>query len=413
MNESVFLKKGIVLTIFRISQVLIGFSITMLITRNLGEEIFGAYSYGLASIILINIFVAQGLPNYCSYCAAKKNVSFNFINVIYLYAIILASTLSIFIVYGVSWLEVEKKEVIIKFLPMLFIISILQINCGFLLGKNKVYHSEFLEFFLRPALMASFIIFMVIFTTESSLSGVINNQILATVIPLIFSSYFVYKIIGNGEMSFDYLTELKTSLGFFGARAGVLANQQIGIIFIGTYLTFNDVASFRMAEQISLILSLGLHALNSMLTPHIHSAIESETKKNEIKKLIRYLTRWLFTGVFILALLLIFFANQIYEVFGIQPRYEHLMVLKILILGQVSNVLTGCNGLILIMSGNAILVSKVSIGFLIITITMLYITSEYVDLIDVAYIVVGSKILYNLFLAYLAHKKTNINTTIF
>lgn len=413
MDKKVFLKKSVILTIVRMTQVIIGFVITLLITKYFGEDVFGAYSYGLATILLIGILVTQGLPSYCAYCAVENRTSSNFLKVIYLFVIIMSSCVSLLLIYGINWIDVEKKEVIVQFLPMLIVMPLLQINCGLLIGKNKTYQSELIQFFLRPMIMALLVLIMVVTTMSIELNYIVYNQIFATSIPLLLSFYYVYKNIDTSKFSINLKSEILSSLSFFGAKAGMLANQQIGIVFVGTFLTFNDVASFRIAEQISLILSLGLHALNSIMTPHIKSAINLDFEKEKINKLIKYLTRILFLMVLIISIFLFIFSKYLYDFMGFQSNHDSLLVLNILIIGQIANVITGCNGLVLTMSGNAGLVSRISIMIFLITVGLFYITLDYLDIIDVACIIVASKITYNIILTFAVFKKTNINTTVF
>lgn len=124
-----------------------------------------------------------------------------------------------------------------------------------------------------------------------------------------------------------------------------------GNFFLAFYSTTADVGAFSAATRVATILGLVLAASNTVMAPRFASMYSKKSK--QLPELARKTTLYLIAIVTPLLFLMGMMASNILSLFGSGFVIAD-SALKILLIGQGVNVMTGAVGLLLMMTGNEI-----------------------------------------------------------
>ena len=126
--------------------------------------------------------------------------------------------------------------------------------------------------------------------------------------------------------------------------------QYSGQIISGLYLNSSDVAYFSVAQRISMLTSFVLVAITMVAAPRF-AASAKLGKTEELRNTSLFCSRVMILMATPVVVFIFFFAEFLMEIFG-EEYVQAASLLKILIIGQFINVITGSVGYLLNMTGH-------------------------------------------------------------
>jgi len=302
----------------------------IIITRNLGAELFGLFFLGFAIFKVAGIIAEMGLPNgiirYVSIFQGSKDKSRvkGIITLSIKLALIAGVTIGIIIFFLSEIISIRlfhEPELIpvLKYfaiiIPFTTITTVLVFSIqGFKIIKYKIFIRELFEPILRIVLVAT------IFILGWKLFGVIFSYLFSTILGTIIAFYYLKKVFPEIiKKNIVPIYESKKLLQFswpllFAYFTGFLI-LWTDTLMVGYFRTSYDVGIYSVAQRTALIEGLVISAFNSIFAPII-SDLYNRKELIKLKTLFKMVAKWIFTFSFPIFLLIILLAKPILSVFG-------------------------------------------------------------------------------------------------
>lgn len=367
-------KKSFSSIIVKAFGMIIGFAVSIYVARNIGAEGVGVLALsnkiiqllitlgllGMTQIIIKEVAIAYNKNNF----QHVKNV----MNTAYWISGSITFVISIILILISPWLaNVVFDEPRLKYPLIVFAIVLLpqvmsRIFSSGLIGYKKIWQSNLVQNTLSVFVTAIVLLFLWVLNFKLNVNNVALSYALGRItVTLIVGIYWL------SLNKYDYKAEwigkriIKTSLPLFlVAVSGVIINQ-FDVLILGLVGGSEEVGLYSVASRLSLLTIIFLQVANSSISPKI-AALYSENKKKELELMIQKTTKILaFLGLVPLVIFILFGSNILYIWgSGFDKAYFILLILSI---GQFINTASGSVGKILIMSGNEVLESKITIFF--------------------------------------------------
>lgn len=135
-------------------------------------------------------------------------------------------------------------------------------------------------------------------------------------------------------------------VGFFD-----LVNNYINTLMLGYFKSSAEVGIYGAAWRTAFVIPIILESFNSIFAPVI-SDLTNRKEKKKIEDLFKIVTKWIFTVSLPIVILMIFFAKEILNLWGSEYA-PGATSLRIICLAQLINCATGSVGFILMMTGHS------------------------------------------------------------
>ncbi len=318
MTKKINLKKNVsIALVTRIISMLMGFIISIYITRYLGPELKGKMSYFLtlsASIwMILDLGFHKSLPYILAKDESKLNRIFSFS--IFLHIIDVIILISIIVFFKESFYL--KLEIINPMYLVLFILFTAIIRFGFIikfimLGIDKIKWQNLLK--ILPIITYLFLFFLVKHFKQ------INDKYLyvltVLIIPLVFWTYgYTIKIFVSEKIKFDYKINFKEIIDTY--KIGIKAFLSAFFIFllirfdiflIKVYAPFSELGIYSLAANFVTLLQSFSNLVGSLMLPKF-SGNEDNEKGNII--IMRRIALIFFVLIIILAIVFFTIGKQI------------------------------------------------------------------------------------------------------
>ncbi len=405
----------------------IAFFTQIFLARIMGVTDYGSYVYIMTLVNIFLLFSKVGLdvtvirfiPDYLS---NKKWMLFNGIRRKSLQITTLLSisiSISLWGVYQLANSYYYVPEWGNSLLFAFFLLPILAINvvrAALLRSLKKVVASTFLDAIIRPAFLLLFVYcFYRWVSTEISPSNIILFNIESGLIVFLIGSILLRRSISKmtTEKKYEYRTKewLLVSYSMFFISAINMIQNHADIIMIEYFIDTKSVGIYSIANQISGFISFGLLSANSVLAPMI-SGLYHSNKRDQLQKLITFSTRIVFVFTTLSAIFIIFFGDDILALFGLS-FVDGLEAMKILIVGQIINALTGSVGFIMTMTGHQKQANRILIISVIVNVSLNSILIPLYGINGAATATAISLSLWNIIMFIYVFKRIGFSSTIF
>jgi len=136
-----------------------------------------------------------------------------------------------------------------------------------------------------------------------------------------------------------WLVVIMSQLSIYGAQ-----------FVAGVWLEGEDLAQLAVAQRVAMLMSSVLLVVNLVVAP-MFADLYAKDSHAELQSLVRWCSRLLYIATIPLAIVFLGFAELIMGIFG-DGFVEGDNVLRILVIGQLVNVIAGSVGMLLVMSGH-------------------------------------------------------------
>jgi O-antigen/teichoic acid export membrane protein len=339
---------------------LFGFITNILLTRFLGADLYGLYSFISVVFNFIMVFTRLGgdksvlkfLPEFNNN-PTRQNVAFNLAFGTSLLSSVVFSVGVYIFAPGISELTLDQTKFVsmlriaafaLPFLTLTELVSFAQ------KGLDQMEFHVLISSILKPAFRLVFVGGAVL--VGLSLSGAVAGYVSAALFSFIFAVYVLVQFSPLGEISVPDKKEMREYYGYafplIFTRLGSFLYSKIDILMVGFLLSSSQVGIYNIAVMVSNILSMPLVAFNQMF-PSTASQLYHNDETEELESIFKKVTRWVFTLAVFPSIATIVFSAEILSVFGGDFVVgEH--VLRLFVIAQLVNCVVGPSGFLLMMT---------------------------------------------------------------
>ncbi len=402
------------------------FVVSVILSRVLGPEQFGIYSYTFSLLILLAIITRAGLPDLLIREVAgyrlegkwehiRGIIRFSDRVVFALSGTVVTIALLVFCWYQHSWGTTEKYTYLWAFL-LLPILNFSALRGGSIRGLGYVVVGQFPEMLLRTGGFLILLLFILLSGHSLTPQSAMATHVVAGLLALAFGVCYCKKILitaeGSGRDTTDTRKWFRDLLPFTILTGVMVVDRNVDIIMLGWLAENKDVGIYRVATQTVVIVAFVLSSLNMVIAPQITRLFHA----GEMEKLQRMVTigaRVIAVTSVPLAMMLIIWGDLfITKVFG-ERFAPAALPLAILCIGQIINTLMGINGTVLNMtqyaSESAWIVAGGSVLNVILNLCLIPVYGTEGAAIATA----SSLALWNILLSWRVYRQLGIKTTVF
>ncbi len=397
----------------------------VLLSRALGADGYGIYSYIIAIVSVLSIPASAGLPQFVIR-ETSRNLAIKEpwkIRGLWQWATGVVIKNSIFIIILaiitiLSYSRAKENAGIILWALVLVPLSALgNLRSSCLTGLQKIGLGQLPELLIRPSVFV-----LIIFLSTKLLRFNLNPQkamavnVFSAFLGFIAGAWLLLRHTPSGIKETKPLYESqkwRSSLWSFTMLAGInVLNSNIDIIILGLFLTVKEVGIYKIASQMAIFTSFGLQAINVAIGPRF-ARLYALGEKEKLQRLVTLSARAVFFFNLFITLFFIIAGKELLSlVFGTAfiGSYEPLLILLI---GQFVNSAAGSVGLILNMTGHENDTVKGRTIALITSIVLNFILIPFLGIAGAAIASAMSMIIWNAILWWIVWKKTGINSLAF
>lgn len=375
------LKNSIASFVVKIVGIVIGLLVSVLLGRTLGASGLGIINLSNRIIAVVLVIALLGVRQVIikEIAIAHSNRDFNHIGNIMHSVYFLNGSVSIvlsFILILISpWLANNIFGEPSLTIPLIVAATVVvpqvfsRIFSSALVGYRKIWQSNLVEQTLSIAITGVLLLFMWVFGQEINVNRVAIMYALGRLsVTITLGIYWKNIFKPNKNKIFLIKRVLKTSLPLFLVASSGIIIANANIIILGIFEDSKVIGIYAVAARIGTLTSFFLLVTNSSVSPKI-AALFANNKMKELQIMIQRVTRILFFLGLSTWVLFIITGKPLLGIWGAEFKAGYL-ILIIIGFGQFLNLSTGAVGLMLIMTGNEKLQSKISMVFLIINILL-------------------------------------------
>ena len=351
----------------KIASVAVVFLTSVFLSRILGPEGYGIYTYAFSIAMLASLPLHGGLASLIVRSVAQYQVknSWSFIKGIKRRAnqlVIVGSLIvgiSLFLFYsGLGNGAVRlTHNISLLIIP---IVSLAAIRTALLRGFNKPIWGQLPDDIIRPYCWLMLLVAVYSYSVISP-QIVMGVHVIAAFIALVIGQKFLVRetpdAVIKSCMQYEDRVWLKGMLPFTVIAGIQMINSQLDVLMIGLMLNHSDVGVYQVAAQIVTLISFPLIIVNYVVTQRF--AVQFSLKESaKIQKIIYDTARIVVVISTPMAILFIMFGDLFIRlVFGVIYNGSYIP-LVILVCGQLVNALMGSVAILLNMAGHETYVAK-------------------------------------------------------
>lgn len=363
--RSGFAQKSIAGVLIQVSFAGLSFLNTVLLARFLGKAAFGKYAFVLAIVSLLAVPTSLGLPTLIIRETSKavgskewgralgvlkwaRSLSLRMGAVL---AIIVISTVS----FGITT-DDQSRQLLYVGCLLIVVTPQLRIAGAAMQGLQFVVRGQLPDKVIQPALLATVIVTVNFFWPDSLSTTAAMTTVVATSVAALLLSKFMLRSVTPAEIRtsqpiFNSKTWLSSAVPLALTGGMLVINRYTDVLMIGAFKTDDEVGLYRVAAQVSSVVSFGLTAVNIAIAARIARLHQTQ----EHKKLQRLVVKGSRAGALFAipaTIGFILFGRPLLVLFFKEPFLEAWLPSVILIAGQLFNSLTGSVGYLLNMTGH-------------------------------------------------------------
>lgn len=340
--------------------VVLGYGVSVVLTRLLGLEGFGIYSVVIALVTMLTAPAFFGLPTLIGREVAWASAKGEFGLVSGLIRrshqfIIFVAALTIVGALVVQYFSGKSDQAFYWSLPLILLMSLAAARSAMLRGIGRVLEGQWPEQLLRPALLIGFALAWVVLGREMTPTVAVALTGMAALVALAVSilqwSLARPKSLNAVRPVYRDLAWLKAVIPFALSTGVLVISAQISLVILGAIRSPQEVAVFRVSSQTAQLCALGYTAVIMNISPRIAAAFAAADialMQKTARQGALFATAF---GLPTAAVLIIGGKALLSLMFG-SSYAVGAAVLAILAVGQILNSAFGCGAALLNMTGH-------------------------------------------------------------
>lgn len=369
-NSLEVIKKSISSMITKISGMVIGFFVSIVLARLLGADGIGVINLSSRIVSIILILALLGIPQVIvkEVSIAKAQQSWRHIgNVMYssyLVCGLVTLLVSILFIFLAPWIantifheERLTFPLIMALLAMTPQVFSRLFSSG-LIGYRKIWQSNLVDQTLSVVVIGVLLLVLYLVNVEITINLVAVLYVIGRLFVTLTVGLYWRKLYSHKFEKTNIRKKLlRTSLPLMLVSATVVISSSIDSIMIGWFGDTKQIGIYNIAVNLALLSSFFLQVSASVLSPMI-SSLYQENKIDELSKLLQRVTKVLFIISLIPLPFFILFGKKILSIWGLE-FVEGYLILIVITIGQIVNIGSGPAGVTLAMCGLEKKLSKI------------------------------------------------------
>jgi len=420
-NQKEILDKGLKVFSIRVLGYGFGFLFTWILANKFGAKVQGVFSIAFLFLsigaMVAKLGVETSLVKWIAsttLVAQKKIIYFKSLKLILISSFIVSAIVFLLAPMIASMYNKPDVELSIKIAALAIpFLSILDISGSFFKGEKKTntfgVYFHLLKFLIPFILLAAF--YLLSYT-------LIEAPIIAYLIGLFITSTIIFTHIlttlgkggtaKNKEFSFRYV--ILESYPMMISSAIVMIMGWSDVFILGFYVSEEKIGVYSTAIKLATLVAFVYNAIATILTPKIASFYYNNQLK-ELKETVAFSAKAMFICGIPIFVFIFIFSEYLLGLFG-QEYVIGKNVLRILLIAQLTNVLTGAVGPMMQMTGKQKKLQNFILISLIFNIILSLVLVNFYGLEGVAIASAFGMILWNILGAYYIFKTMKIKTWI-
>ena len=311
----------------------IGYVTQVVIARLLGAQFYGFYAAGVALInglqILSRFGMENGVVRYVAHYREHEDAARvrGTILMALLFPIALSLVLSAVLFFGAGfiadtgWLRENGTlmvGVLRGFALVLPFFVFMSMTAWATQGFQTVTYAAYIQQLIRPGL---FLVFVgVCYVLGAKIFGVIIAYALAMFLAGVVGLYYLRKLFPDlfdrrAQTRFETKALFGVSIPMSITQGAQYLNNFSAILILGVFAAGAPVGIFNAAARTATFLTAVRFAFSGIFSPII-SGLHARQDTEEMGRLYKDVSRWIFTGAFALFLVIVVFAPEVMGIFG-------------------------------------------------------------------------------------------------
>jgi O-antigen/teichoic acid export membrane protein len=311
----------------------IGYVTQVVIARLLGAQFYGFYTAGVALInglqILSRFGMENGVVRYVAHYREHEDAARvrGTIVMALLFPIALSLVLSAVLFFGAGyiaesgWLKENGAMMVGVLRAFAFVLPFfvfMSMTAWATQGFQTVTYAAYIQQLIRPGL---FLVFVgVCYVLGAKVFGVIAAYALAMFLAGLVGLYYLRKLFPDlfdrrAETRFETKALFGVSIPMSISQGAQYLNNFSAILILGVFAAGAPVGIFNAAARTATFLTVVRFAFSGIFSPII-SGLHARQDTEEMGRLYKDVSRWIFTGAFALFLVIVVFAPEVMGIFG-------------------------------------------------------------------------------------------------
>ncbi|NOR54701.1 MAG: oligosaccharide flippase family protein [Sulfurovum sp.] len=426
LNGDIHLKEiltgSAVTFVLKMSGMLLGYVVLLIISRQYGAEGIGVYNLTLIVMTFVammstmgmNVSILRYVGQFNKSCEEYK------LKLLYRYAVELVVPFSLLLAVGLYFFAgviadnvfhnpvykpaLEYAAIIVPFM------ALQDISIEFIRGLKQLKVSEFLRSVNRPVINITLLLIIGLFIVDELLP--LYTLGLGIIISALFAVFFIVKklqkIVPESKIEFSKKELITTSFPMMIISVASFVMGNISLFMLEAFSTTKEVGIFSVALQIATLISLVLVVVNTISAPKFSELYWSK-KSHELQKVISHATRLIFFSSLFMSIFIVIFSKSILSMFGDEFIIGSTALIY-LMFGQLINSATGSVGILLNMTGHQKELQVIILITVIITIVLNIVFVPIYGMNGAAVITMLGTIILNVASAIFAKRKLMLTT---
>lgn len=338
--------------------------LSVILARSLGAQGYGTYAYALSIMSILLLISEMGIPllllREVAHNQSQENPGKTKGGILRAFQTVTAASVIVSLI-GYAFVRSQPVEpaafaTIVSMLILMPLTGLLRNITHTLRGLGKVIVAYSVELIVVPSLLLATVILLTVFVPALLTPDIvmISNTVVSA-IAIVFALVMLNRHLPfpwrTTTPAFDHKNWSRAMFTFFLIGGGNVLTQQTGILLVGWFSSVDQVAFFRVATQIGLLVAMGNQVVSGVIAPRI-AAANAASNLGEIKHLAFLSARLSVASAVVIALPLIVAPEFIIEkLFGTE-YLESVLPLQILVCAQVFAATIGTPGILLSMTGH-------------------------------------------------------------
>jgi O-antigen/teichoic acid export membrane protein len=364
--KSELTRNGIGSLFLKAAYIMLSFATIVALARMLGPNGYGIYTYVFALVSLLSIPAEFGLPNLVvrETANALAKQAWGAIQGIWRWSGKITIALTIILVLGAILTvaifgdHFSREQLVTLFwgLALVPLVALGDLRGAALRGLNRVIQGQLPEQVILPGFYILLILGAGFVLPTGHLTPVMAMllRVLAAALAFAIGAWLLWRAtpleVRHSKPVYESRRWLASTLPLAFTSSMGFINSRASIIILGLFVSSTDVGIYRVADQMAILVSIGLDAMNMVIAPQF-AHLYAIGDMGRLQRLATASARVVLCLTLPVALVFLFFGKTLLNlVFGPEfiPAYEPLAILTV---GQLINSATGSVGFLLMMTG--------------------------------------------------------------
>jgi O-antigen/teichoic acid export membrane protein len=422
------LRGGFWSLVIKLLSTLMALLTAVVLARALGAEGFGIYSFIFAVVSILAIPAQMGLPNLVVRETARAHVSeqWDVMKGLWRWSSLTALGMSIalMVVGGTAaWLFAPQlgplqSQTLWWGLLLVPLVALGNLRGAALRGLRRVVQGQLPEFVLRPALLISAVLLLVLVSgAPLAPDRIMAFHVGASVIAFFIGAILLWRARPSGlaaecHMQINASAWLKSTIPLALISGMDVIGQNISVIVLGMFGSHDDAAFFRVAVQCALVAGF-LSTIAKLLTAPYISQLHALGDRSRMQRLVAISARITFSFSLLASIVFLVAGGPlIYLLFGAEFRAST-VPLYILLLAQLTGAFGSLSITLLNMTGHERDTAKATAIAVLINCACALVLCPFFGATGAALATFASVAVWQPFLWHRVHQRLGINVTAF